>query len=149
MNMKNNRLFIIILLLNTATKGFSESIPNNGSIRSHYVYFTDTTLNYLSSINLDLYKNKPIDSFLAIIPSNYIGMKVYGHHIAKYADVLAVKYSDKVTIYIHVRQFQFINPRSETMSWDINLFRKENIHHIEIWKAVDCYNGCPYGTPAI
>lgn len=109
----------------------------------------DTTLTYLSSLNLDTYKNKPVSSFLAVIPNNYIRIRIGAPGNPKIAQILSVRYANNVYAWIYVYKFQYMNPRSETMSWDINLFRKENIHHIEIWKAVDCYNGCPDGTPAI
>ena len=147
--MKYNHLIGIVLFLHFNNTVYSQPIYSTGKIENDCKRLTDTTLNYFTSLNLNLYTNKPIDSFLNIVPTNYIGMKVYGSHIAKYADVLAIKYSNKVTVYIYVKQYQFINPRSETFTWDITLFRKENVHHIEVWKAVDCYNGCPDGTPIV
>ena len=108
----------------------------------------DTTLSFLSSLNLNTYKNKPIDSFLIKIPSNYLEMKIMSADNPKYARILAVKYADKVFLYIYAHNFHFMNPRSETFTWNMALFRKEDVEHIEVWKAVDCYNGCPEGAMA-
>ena len=105
----------------------------------------DTTLAYLSTLNVTFYVDKPIDTFLLKIPTNYINMKVMSSDNPKYARILSVLYADKVTLYIYAHNFRFINPRSETFTWDITLFRKEDIEHIEVWKNVDCYNGCPEG----
>jgi hypothetical protein len=109
----------------------------------------DTTLTYLSSLNLEIYKNKPIDSFLVKIPANYSQLKVMSADNPKYARILGVKYTNGVFIYIYAHNFRFINPRSETFSWDLNLFRKEDVLRIEVWKQVDCYNGCPSGVPTM
>ncbi|MBK8611491.1 MAG: hypothetical protein IPL84_16520 [Chitinophagaceae bacterium] len=105
----------------------------------------DTALTYLSALNLNLYKNKPIDTFLLKVPSNYVSMKIISSDNPKYARILTVLYADKVTFYIYAHNFHYMNPRSETFTWDMALFRKEDVHHIEVWKAVDCYNGCPEG----
>ncbi|MBL7702419.1 MAG: hypothetical protein JNM14_09220 [Ferruginibacter sp.] len=129
------KIIIIILL--------SFSIFSNKA----YSQTSDTTLTYLVSLNLEYYKNKPVDSFIAVIPTNYLNMRIASPGNPKYAEVLSILYANKVFAWIYVYNFQFMNPRSETMTWDMNLFRKENIHHIEIWKAVDCYKGCPDGIP--
>ena len=126
--------FRIILFLFFAAANFS------------YSQTGDTTLTYLANLNLNNFKNKPVDSFIAVIPGNYIRMRIASPGNPKYAEVLSVLYADKVYAWIYVYDFQFMNPRSETSRWDISLFKKEKIHHIEIWKAVTCYNGCPERT---
>ena len=109
----------------------------------------DTTLAYLSSLNLNTYINKPIDTFLLKIPVNFINMKVMSSDNPKYARILSVLYANKVTLYIYAHNFHFINPRSETFTWDMTLFRKEDVHHIEVWRAVNCFKGCPVGIPTV
>ena len=109
----------------------------------------DTTLNYLWSINLDNYKNKPVDTFLAKIPNGYLNFRILSPGNPKIAQVLSIEYTDDVYAWIYVYNFQFMNPRSETMTWDMSLFRKENVDHIEVWKGVDCYNGCPDDAPSV
>lgn len=110
------------------------------------IYSQDTTLTYLSSLNLDFYKTKPVDTFLTKLPAGYIEMKILATHNPKIANVLSVLYPNKIFVWIYVYKFQFMNPRSETFIWDMILFKKENVHHIEVWKSVDCYNGCPPGV---
>jgi hypothetical protein len=116
------------------------------SLNASHSYSQDTTLTYLSGLNLLPHNNKPIDSFLLELPINYLSMKIMSKDNPKYARILAVTYSDKVTVYIYAHNFRHMNPRSETFTWNMTLFKKEDIHHIEVWKAVDCYNGCPPGV---
>ena len=108
---------------------------------------SDTTLTYLSSLDLSVYQNRPVDSFLTKIPNTYTSTKIFSVGNPKYADVLSVSYPNKIFAWVYVYDFIYMNPRSETFSWDISLFKKEKVDHIEIWKDVDCYNGCPDGTP--
>lgn len=69
-------------------------------------------------------------------------MYVIGGHIIKYADRLTVCYPNNIFIEIFVGHFQHLTQRSETGTWDMTLFRKENVDHIEIWNNVECINGC-------
>ena len=89
---------------------------------------TDTVPAYLASLNLELFKNKPVDSFLAKIPAGYIKMKIYGGDNPKIARKMFISYPNDVFIKIIVDEFQYMNPRSESRTWDINLFRKEKIN---------------------
>lgn len=113
------------------------------------LYSQDTTLTYLSSLNLEIHKNKPIDSFIPKLPGGYIEMKVMATHNPKLVNVLSVLYPNRVFVWVYVYKFEHMNPRSETFTWDMTLFRKEKVHHIEVWSAVDCYNGCPPGVPIV
>ena len=131
------KFFIIILIINITLTNFVFSQN------------PDSTLNYLASLNLNPYKNNPVDSFLTKVPAGYIEMKVLASHNPKIVNVLSILYSNKVYVWVYVYKFQFMNPRSETFTWDMALFKKENVHHIEVWKNVDCYNGCPDGIPTM
>jgi hypothetical protein len=108
---------------------------------------SDTTLAYLRSLNLELDKNKSVDSFITKLPTGFIEMKVLATHNPKIANVLSILYPNKVFVWIYVYKFQFMNPRSNNFTWDMILFRKEKVHHIEVWKSIDCYNGCLPGVP--
>lgn len=103
---------------------------------------TDTVPTYLASLNLQNFIGKPIDSFIAKIPASYTSMKVYGGHNPKVASQLSVSYPNGVEICIYARNFQFINPRSETLTWDITLFRKEKLSKVIIYNGTECINGC-------
>lgn len=103
----------------------------------------DTILPILSQMDVNSFVNKPIDSFLAKIPSGYLRLKIQSPGNPKYAEVLSVLYPGKVFIYIYVYEFTHMNPRSETFTWDMTLFRKEKISRIEIYNGVECIKGCP------
>ena len=116
------------------------------NVQSGFSQTGDTTLVFLSNLNLSLYRYKPIDSFLTKIPGGILEMRIASPGNPKYAEVLSIRYPDNVYLGIYVYNFQFMNPRSESRTWDMTLFKKENIHHIEVWKREYCYNGCPYGV---
>jgi hypothetical protein len=94
---------------------------------------TDTIVPYLTSLDLNYYKNKPVDSFLTVLPTMYNSIVVQSLGNLKYARIIKVKYPENVRVLIFVKNFQYMNPRSETSHWDINLFKKENLACIEIW----------------
>jgi len=104
----------------------------------------DSLTTYLTFLDLNAFVGTPVDSFIAKLPTNYSRMKLFGGDFPKIATRLIISYLPKnISISIYVHDFKYMNPRSETMTWDAALFRKENIDHIEIFKGSDCINGCP------
>lgn len=106
------------------------------------ISYTDTTLSYLVSLNLESFKNGPVDSFLSILPSGYLRQKIVGGGRPRYAEALMVIYPNGIVVHVVVRHFTHMNPRSKTLQWDINLFRQEDIDHIEIHQSNSCIKGC-------
>ncbi|MBL7729804.1 MAG: hypothetical protein JNM88_01390 [Chitinophagaceae bacterium] len=101
----------------------------------------------LTSLNLAYYQNKPVDSLLVHLPAGYATMKIGGWRSQRVAEVLYIIYPGKVSVGIHVRNFQFMNPRltntsNPTQNWDINLFKKEAITYTIIFNGSVCINGC-------
>lgn len=111
-------------------------------INNYKQFPTDTTLDFLMTLNLVNYEDSPVDSFLSILPTNYLRRKIVGGGRPRYADALLVLYPNKVTVHIIVRQFVHMNPKSNTLQWDINLFKLEDIDHIEIHNGSNCVKGC-------
>jgi hypothetical protein len=97
--------------------------------------YQDTTLAYLMTLNLEHYKAKPVDSLLSVLPGNFTQRKIHGTGNLKIANVLSVRYSGNIRVLIFVTEFTHMNPRSETLQWNINLFRQEKIDCIEIWNG--------------
>ena len=102
---------------------------------------SDSILNQLLNINTAYYLNKPLDSIIAILPSGYIEMKVFG--IRNTARKLNILYPNRVWIELHVRQFSYMSPVDHNRVWNTTLMRKENLDKIAIYKGVNCYAGCP------
>lgn len=102
---------------------------------------SDSTLNQLLSINKLRFINKPLDSIIAILPSGYTTLKIFG--IRNTARKLNVVYPNQVWIELHVRQFNFMNPVDTSRTWDISLMRKEDLYNISIYKGKNCFSGCP------
>ncbi len=102
----------------------------------------DTIVSYLTSLDLNQFVGMPIDSFLIHLPSNYTLMKILTGDRLKNAHMLYIKYSNSVYLGIIVNHFQFMNPSPPRSSWNITLFRKENISFIEIYNGINCINGC-------
>jgi len=101
----------------------------------------DTTLNQLLAINKSNYHNRPLDSIIAVLPTGYTKMKIYG--IRNTARMLLVGYPNKVWIELHVRQFNYMNPVDPNNVWNIAQMRLENLHSVTVYKGVNCYEGCP------
>ena len=140
--MKKIFYFISVLTFNKAIAAdFSKCFPVKIEKHSR-LPFTDTTLTYLLSLNLNDYRNSAVDSFLSILPANYQSKKVIGGGRPKYADALMVVYPNEIVVFIVVRTFTHMNPKSNTLQWNINLFKLENIDHIEIHNGSSCVKGC-------
>lgn len=107
----------------------------------------DTLITQLSALNLLQYQGQPVDSLLAHLPGGYITMKIGGWRSQRLAEVLYVIYPNKVSVGIHVRNFQYMNPHlvntsNPKQNWDIALFRKETITFTIIYNNKSCINGC-------
>jgi|SRR5882757_3348840 len=103
----------------------------------------DSLTLYLTTIDLTAFVGMPVDSFLVKLPNNYDSMRVYGGHNPKRAGKLIISYINKnISVFIYVSTFKYMDPWSNYTTWDITLFRKENIDHIIVYKGSDCINGC-------
>lgn len=131
------KLFLFaFVLLSTNIKAETTKSENgylNRSTICSVVPQQDTTLTYLTTLSLTSFINKPVDSLLAILPINYTNRVIHGMGNLKYAKVLSVRYAGNIRVLIFVKNFVYMNPRSEIGQWDINLFKLENISCIEIW----------------
>ena len=93
----------------------------------------DTTLAYLLSIDFNRYIGKPVDSILAVLPANFTSRTILGLGNFRYARMLAIEYPDSSMMIIVVKNFVYMNQYSSTMTWDLNLFKKETTFCIAVY----------------
>lgn len=110
---------------------------------------SDTLSTFFSSLNLANFENKPVDSFIAKIPTGYTSIKVSGGWRTEIADNLTIIYPNDVVVFVYVFQFTHMNPHNPNkqqpdLIWDVANFRKENVSYIQIWKDILCLNGCQH-----
>ena len=145
LNMK--KYFLLIFLI--ATKNvLSNSILPHKKYQISINSIIDTAvypIANISSINLPFYYNKPINIFLADLADAYPGCilsSIYANDNLRMGTRVNVYYSNHMGFVLIVKNFQYMNSFSPTGNFDINLFRKENIHRIELWNVEDCVHGC-------
>jgi hypothetical protein len=100
----------------------------------------DSTLTALLAIPETSFINKPLDSIIARLPTNYVSMKVVGTRNT--ARSLMIRYPNKVWIELHVRQFSHMNPEDMSRTWNISLMRQENLYKSRIQQKSTCYRNC-------
>ncbi len=139
-------VFTLFLLLSFSMA--KETIP----IRTGYKTDTLPTLQlitFLQQMNVESYYGQPVDSFLLAVPSNLYNLKVYGGSHSRWLSQRAsemvvdfIQNGNGPGVIIHVREYTHMNRYSPTFTWDVNLFRKEKIYRIEVWKDQNtCING--------
>jgi hypothetical protein len=105
----------------------------------------DSLTNFLRNVNLNNYIGEQVDSFLLAIPntpsSMLISSCVMGKRSMYNACYLQVAYNPDLIVRIYVTNFTHMVPYSPTLTWDIGLFRQENIFRISIYKNHSCING--------
>jgi hypothetical protein len=111
---------------------------------------TNELTGYLQQMNIESYYGKPVDSFLLAVPANFYNMKVYGGSNNQGAIFRASELIVDFTpvrgggpnVIIYVREFNFLNRYSPDATWDVNLFRREKIHRIDVYANQNiCING--------
>lgn len=110
---------------------------------------TSQLVTFLQQMNIESYYGKPVDSFLLAIPANLYNLKVYGgsnsqgaFFRAKYLTVDFISSLSGPGVKIYVREYTHMNRYSPTATWDVNLFRKEKIYRIDVYKNQNtCING--------
>jgi hypothetical protein len=146
--MKNIIITALILCLGI---NYAEAKENKFHSHLSIVDTLPTTqlISFLEQMDVDSYYGRAVDSFLLAIPSNLFNLKVYGGDNSQgalfRAKCLVVDFTPNSTgprAIIHVRQYTYLNRYSPTATWDVNLFRKEKIYKIEIYKnQTTCING--------
>lgn len=111
---------------------------------------TSQLISFLEQMDVESFYGKPVDSFLLAVPANLYNMKVYGgsnnqgaHFRASemIVDFTPVRGGGPSAI-IFVREFVHMNRYSPNATWDVNLFRREKIYKIEVYKDQNtCING--------
>ena len=140
--MKKRYITLVIaffLIFKTNASGLKENMRENQP--------TDSIKNQLSAINLSQYNGLPVDSLIAHLPSGYTELKITGWRSIRIAEILYVIYPNNIEVAIHVRNFQYMNPRLANTStpkqnWIVPLFRKEPIAFTVMFDGTNCFNGC-------
>jgi hypothetical protein len=132
------KLIILISFIAFKTNAFSKEYANCPP---------DSLALIMYNINLNQFKNQPIDSFIAHIPPTFTSMKVYGGGRIEKADQIIISYPNGIDCYIYIKEFTHMDPYTHfnaipTTNWDINLARKEKVWFIQIWNNTICKNGC-------
>lgn len=146
--MKKSILISVLLIysLHINIAGYAGNLLNS-TYKLSYATPADSLSNQLSAINLSQYNGKPVDSLLAHLPSGYTALRIGGWRSQRLAEVLYVMYPNNISVGIHVRHFQFMNPHlvntaNPTENWSISLFKKETIYFSIIFNGPVCINGC-------
>jgi hypothetical protein len=131
---------MITLVLNANAKNITP--PPVFSIAKYYTerVVVDTTLDYLLSLNLDSFNQKPVDSLLSVLPTNYLRMKIIGMGNLRSANTLQIIYPNNIGVLIKVKDFTHMNPHGWSHEWDLNLFKLERIKCTEIWDGAALKN---------
>jgi hypothetical protein len=146
--MKNTIICVLVFCLFSVT----ELRANNICIRPSCTTDTLPTvdlISFLQQLSVQDYYGRPVDTLLLAIPANFYNMKVYGGSNSQGANFRASYLSVDFTanpagpgIKIYVRQFNHLTRYSPTATWNISLFRLENIDRVEIWANQNiCING--------
>lgn len=101
----------------------------------------------LRKVNLPAYEGQLVDTLLKHLPAGVIKMEITGWRSARVAEILHVVYPGNLFVEIHVRNFQFMNPKlvntsTPKQNWNIDLFKKESVTYTVIFKKGVCINGC-------
>lgn len=139
-------LAFIVYSISNYFSGYAGSLVHS-RLNTCPVIPADSLTNQLSAIKLLQYNGKPVDSLLAHLPAGYTSMRISGWRSQRLAEVLYILYPNNISVGIHVRYFQFMNPHlantaNPTENWSISLFKKETIYFSIIFKDPDCINGC-------
>lgn len=110
---------------------------------------TSQLVAFLQQMDVRSFYGKPVDSFLIAIPANFYNIKVYGGSNSQGALFRASHMTVDFTpdtlgpgVIIHVREYTHMNRFSPTATWDANLFRREKIYKIDVYKDQNtCING--------
>jgi hypothetical protein len=94
-----------------------------------------TVLSQILALPLNTYIEKPVDSLLTLLPANFISRKIHGWGSLKYAQVLRIVYPNDIRVLIFVKEFTHMNRRSDSLDWNINLFKLEKTKCVEIWQG--------------
>jgi len=96
----------------------------------------------LQRINYNSFIGRPVINLLAALPSTYTHAKVRGGSRFNIANALHVDYNGKLAVIIYVREFNHINRVSQNGTWDLNLFKRENIDFVVVVEDGRCIVNC-------
>ena len=70
----------------------------------------DSVYLQLAALDFDYYLQKPIDSFIAHIPSGYTYIKIVSKGRRSHAGFMAIRYPNNIVLWLYVRGYQYMNP---------------------------------------
>lgn len=124
------------------------AFKTNISAKEYLIYPPDSLALMLYKINLNPFKNQPVDSFIAHIPQSYSSIHVTSGSRIETADEIIISYPNGIDCYVYIKEFTHMNPHTNlntnppTRNWDVTLARQEKVWFIQIWNKSNCKNGC-------
>lgn len=97
----------------------------------------DTVREILNGLNIDDYVDKPADSIIAHLPTNYTRrfftyVIPISNRVKYFVRSLVFKYKNGDRVEIIVNTHNYVNPIDPNKNWDLALYKKENVHVISI-----------------
>ncbi len=86
----------------------------------------------ICKIDFSYYMNKPVDSFLRILPTGYYPLQLFGHLKNNRIYFLGFDYPDGTEVIIKVKKYRFMNPTDPNRIWDIDMYKKEDVFFINV-----------------
>jgi hypothetical protein len=138
-------LMAIVFVMNPNAQAENSTITVTSFSRVDTIPSNQLT-SFLQQMNIPSFYGKAVDSFIVAVDAIPYEMKIYGGHESREAmlnaSYLWYKFSGGQIIRIYVAEFTHMNRYSPTGTWDINLFKKEKIDKIEVWRNQNlCING--------
>lgn len=124
---------------------FTTFIITNAKAQRDSLLTSDPIIVTIQGMDFSQFVGLPVDSLLSHLPSGYT-LQIRPSIVLKRAAYLVVKYAPSTSVYISVRNFQYMNPAFENTStptahWDINLFKQEATSFVVAFNGL-CFNGC-------
>jgi hypothetical protein len=136
--MKNIFLILLFVLVLVQFLSANESVEGVSNYKCYNkIYLIDTVREILNGLNIDDYVDKPADSIIAHLPTNYTRrfftyVIPISNRVKYYVRSLVFKYRNGDKVEIIVNTHNYVNPIDPNKNWDLTLYKKENVHVISI-----------------
>jgi hypothetical protein len=97
-----------------------------------YAQIKTSVYDSICSIDFVNYMNKPVDSFLNVLPKGNHPLQLFGHLKNNKIYFLGFDYPDGTEVIIKVKKYRYMNPVDLNRKWNIDLYKKENIFFINV-----------------
>ncbi|MBD0351340.1 MAG: hypothetical protein M3342_19850 [Bacteroidota bacterium] len=126
--------FIALMLLSVPTIAQLDTV--------HFFRNENESVSYFGSLGIKSFIDKPVKSFLQVLPPGVYEREILDSDKDAYAGMLRISYPYGLMVDLYITAFEYTNPNGISRRKKFKAIEKETVAAIRIHNGLACIKGC-------